>query len=85
MKSPTMIYSQTEGEKHEDVFYKVVDAEEVKKYLKKGWYATPSEVPKDEKTLLESEARKYGVDLDRRKSVAKLRKEVESLKDEHRN
>lgn len=90
MKTPTMIYAPVDDKyfepgqtyKGDGYYYKVVDAEEVSVYLKKGWSASPIK-PKTEKTEKDSLERyakkKHGVDLDKRKSIETLKDEVAKL------
>ena len=89
MKTPTMIYQPGDKYISDGVSYtcKVVDADEVESELKNGWFKHFNDFDqKSEKEELEEYARnKFGVELDRRKSLKKLKAEVEALEDEHRD
>lgn len=82
--------------KGDGYYYMVVDAKEVKDCLKDGWKSEPSEVKgkpqvkgntdKEDKAELEAYAKeKFGIDLDKRKSLEKMQAEVKALEDEHGN
>lgn len=89
-KAGTMLYkpgtmAESYGVKYD---YIIVEAEDAPAMLKDGWYDhyNKFKVSVDEKTELETYAKdKFGVDLDRRKSVKTLKAEIKVLENEHGN
>ena len=93
MKTPTMVYKPGSKYTSDGVSYdvQVVDECDVEGCLKDGWFKHFNDFDKpvkkvNEKDELEAYAKdKFGVDLDKRKSLKKLKAEVEALENDSRD